>query len=63
MTKEKFNKPTYCKDAIATDNGWVDPKTNELLVAIKGLKSKLNNDQQTEIISQKKKPGRPSKKK
>ncbi|UTS51992.1 hypothetical protein [Synechococcus phage BUCT-ZZ01] len=34
-------KPVYCPDAIATKHGWVDPRTNELLVAIKGLEEKL----------------------
>lgn len=34
-------KPTWCDNAIATDDGWTDPKSGELLVAIKQLKSRL----------------------
>jgi len=34
-----YNFPTYCPNAIATDKGWVDPKTGELLVLFRGLKS------------------------
>lgn len=32
--------PIYCPDAIETSNGWVDPRSNELLVAIKDLPQK-----------------------
>jgi hypothetical protein len=30
--------PNWCKNAIATNRGWVDPKTGEVLVSVKGLK-------------------------
>lgn len=29
--------PNWAPDAIATTQGWVDPKTGELLMAITGL--------------------------
>lgn len=32
-------KPTYCKNPIPTDKGWVDGDTGELLVVVKGLMS------------------------
>jgi len=35
-------KPTYAKNVIATDRGWVNSDTNELLVSHKNLKSKLD---------------------
>ena len=34
-------KPKYCPDAIPTISGWVNPKTNELLVSVRNLKSRL----------------------
>ena len=34
-------KPHYCPTAVATESGWVNPATNELLVSVGGLKSKL----------------------
>lgn len=33
-------KPTHL-ETIPTNDGWVDPKTNELVVAIKNLKDRL----------------------
>ncbi len=38
-----FNRPSYCPDAIATDTGWVNPRTGELLVAIRHLDSKIRH--------------------
>ena len=49
-------KPNYA-NCVATDNGWVDEKTGELLVAIKNLKTNLG-----EVVV-KRKPGRPKKNK
>lgn len=46
-------KPNYT-ESHATEEGWVDSKTGELLVAIKGLKSKIG----TPV---KRGPGRPRK--
>jgi hypothetical protein len=34
-------KPTYFPSAIATESGWVNPITKELLVSVGGLKSKI----------------------
>lgn len=34
------NPPSWFPDAVATDKGWVDPATGELLVAIRGLNVK-----------------------
>lgn len=33
-----LNPPKWAPNAIATPRGWVDPKTGELLVSVKGLK-------------------------
>lgn len=33
-------KPLHV-DTVATEEGWVDPKTGELIVAIKNLKTRL----------------------
>ena len=34
-------KPRYCPEAVATDRGWVNPKTKELLVSVRNLKTIL----------------------
>lgn len=34
-------KPRWFQDAVATDRGWVNPKTGEVLIAIGNLKAKL----------------------
>lgn len=34
-------KPNWAPDAIATTAGWVNPKTNELLVSVRGLPGAL----------------------
>jgi hypothetical protein len=31
------NPPVWAPNAIATDKGWVDPNTGEVLIAIEGL--------------------------
>lgn len=41
MNKKTLNDTKPSADAIATDQGWVDAKTGELLVAIKNLKARL----------------------
>ena len=46
-------KPHYCKDAIATEMGWVNPVTKELLVSVRNLKSKLKIE--TRILNKAKK--------
>jgi hypothetical protein len=38
-------KPTWCPTAIATDRGWMNPSTGEILVSHKNLKSKLAAEQ------------------
>ena len=38
-----YTPPSYCPGAIATDNGWVNPKNGELLVAIKNLSTKIRD--------------------
>lgn len=34
--------PIWCKDAVPSKAGWRDPKTNELLISIRGLKVKAS---------------------
>jgi hypothetical protein len=51
-------KPTWVKNVKATDKGWVDSDTGELLVAVRGLA--LEEEQKPET---KRKRGRPFKKK
>jgi hypothetical protein len=36
-----LTKPRYFPTAIATESGWINPITKELLVSVGGLKSKL----------------------
>lgn len=52
-----LTKPTYT-ECHATDKGWVDTKTGELLVAIKDLTSKLSTTQES-IVKPKRGGGRP----
>lgn len=54
MKSLKDTEPTYTK-CEATDKGWVDIKTGELIVAIKDLKTRLGDD------TTKRKRGRPKK--
>lgn len=39
----KLLPPNWAPKAIATNQGWVDPKTNELLVSYRGLKTLIDN--------------------
>ena len=48
-------KPKYNTNVEATDDGWVDTKTGEILVAIKNLKSRLST------VTVKRGRGRPKK--
>lgn len=57
MDKELL-KTKPAADAIATNNGWIDAKTGELLVAIRNLRSRLGTD-----LPIKRGRGRPPKKK
>lgn len=36
-----FAPPKWAPSAIATDQGWVNPKTGELLISLKGLKTRI----------------------
>ena len=36
-------KPTYC-ETVMTRNGWVDPKTGEMIVSIIGLYDKMMSE-------------------
>lgn len=40
-------KPHWCPNAVANDSGWVNPTTNELLVAIGNLKTMLAAEQKS----------------
>lgn len=51
-------KPTWVKNVKATDKGWIDSDTGELLVAVRGLA--FEEEQKPET---KRKRGRPFKKK
>ena len=50
-----YKPPAYCPEAIATDTGWVNPKTGELLVAIRHLDSKIK-EQSTGSIEEVRSP-------
>lgn len=51
-------KPTWVKNVKATDRGWIDVDTGELLVAVKGLSL-----EEEPVIEEKRKRGRQPKKK
>lgn len=47
-----FQPPSYCIDAVATDNGWVNPKNGELLVAIKNLSTRIKEQTLVQIVAE-----------
>lgn len=38
--------PSYCPDAIATDVGWISPKTGELLISVRNLRQLIKDKEQ-----------------
>ncbi len=40
--------PSWAPNAIATDKGWVDPNTGEVLLAIEGLEVTVQEEVQEE---------------
>jgi hypothetical protein len=52
-------RPKYT-ECLATEEGWVDAKSGELLVSLKNLKSRLDPVESKETPV-KRKPGRPKK--
>jgi len=44
-------KPRYFPTAIATESGWINPITKELLVSVGGLKSKLELEESLNSIT------------
>lgn len=44
-----YKPPLYCPNAIATDTGWVNPKTGELLVAIRHLDTKIRESTKGDV--------------
>lgn len=44
--KNRFNPPRWAPNSIPTDRGWEDPRTGELLVSIKKLKTKMGISEQ-----------------
>lgn len=45
-------KPKWCQLAVASEQGWINSNTGELLVSHRGLKSKLEAEEK-EIIMEK----------
>ena len=43
-------KPRYFPTAIATESGWINPVTKELLVSVGGLKSKLALEEAASVV-------------
>ena len=41
MSSDILKPPAYCQTAIATDAGWVNPKTGELLVIVRNLRQRI----------------------
>ena len=48
-------KPKWCPTAIATEQGWVNSLNGELLVSLRGLKSKIDAEIAAELATQSKK--------
>lgn len=47
---KNLKPPKWAPYAIATEKGWVNPKTGELLVCLRGLKSMIEKEQPTVIL-------------
>lgn len=41
MTSDILKPPAYCPNAIVTEAGWVNPKTGELLIAVRNLHKRI----------------------
>lgn len=48
-------KPNWVKNVKATEHGWIDSDTGELLVAVRGLPLDEQQDVKPEAIKQKRK--------
>lgn len=57
MSVKKQMPPRWAKDAVASPQGWRHPRTNELLVARRGLVV----DEVVEVVEEKPKPVKKSK--
>jgi hypothetical protein len=44
-------RPRYCPTAVATESGWMNPVTKELLVSVGGLKSKLAIEEAAKVVA------------
>lgn len=43
LVRMNFGKaPRWCANAVATDHGWVNPRTGEILMASRGLATRIN---------------------
>lgn len=47
---KNLTPPKWAPYAIATERGWVHPKTGELLISLKGLKSRIEKEQPATIV-------------
>lgn len=41
MSDNPLKPPVYCPTAVATDAGWVNPKSGELLMVVRDLKRRI----------------------
>ena len=44
--------PSYCPDAIATDVGWISPKTGELLISVRNLRQLIKDKEHLNNVNQ-----------
>lgn len=51
---KNFNKPNYIPEQYlkVTKNGWVDSRTNEILVSIRNLDEKLEDERQKYLVQE-----------
>lgn len=47
---KNLTPPKWAPNAVATEQGWTDPKTGEILVSLKGLKSKIEAAQPPAVV-------------
>lgn len=47
---KNLTPPKWAPYAVATEQGWVHPKTGEILISLKGLKSRIEKEQPSIVL-------------
>jgi hypothetical protein len=47
---KNLTPPKWAPYAVATEQGWVHPKTGEILISLRGLKSRIEKEQPSVVL-------------